>query len=215
MRTREARQAVKGPPPWKIALPARWLVYSVAPLVWLLISTPAHATAIGVFSWSEYTQEECGAGLCGAFFSVGNFSTDPDFSLGALGDTFFDVSVGLQTDGGPMSLLLGDIAPGDSSQSIDDLSGTTIATAALTLAFGLPGSIQLLDELGNEVTALMAPGSLLIDYAASAPPAPIPEPSTLLLLIGGLSALAHARRARPKRLAARPVGPLQRSGEAQ
>jgi hypothetical protein len=215
MATREPRQAVKGPSPWKIALPARWLVYSVAPLVWLLISTPAHATAIGVFNWSEYTQDECDAGLCGAFFFVENFSTDPDFSLGALGDTFFDVSVDLQTDGGPMSLLLNDIAPGDSSQSIDDLSATTIATAALTLTFGLPGSIQLLDELGNEVTALMAPGSLLIDFAASEPPAPVPEPSTLLLLIAGVSVLSRARRARPKRLAVIPAGPLQHSGESR
>jgi hypothetical protein len=208
MATREARPAVKGPSPWKIALPARWLVYSVAPLVWLLLSTPAHATAIGDFNWGEYTQEQCNDfGLCGAFFSVGNFSTDPDISLGALGDTFFNVSVGLQTDGGPMSLLLGDIAPGDSSQSIKDLTGTTITTAALTLIFGLPGSIQLLDELGNQVTALTAPGSLLIDYAASEPPASVPEPSTLLLLIGGLSVLTHARRARPKRLAVRAADP--------
>ena len=208
MATREAREAVKGPSPWKIALPARWSVYSVALLGWLLISTPAHATPIGDFNWSEYTQEQCDAGLCGAFFFVGNFS---DISLGALGDTFFDVSVGLQTNGGPMSLPLGDIAPGNSSQSIDDLSGTTIATAALTLTFGLPGSIQLLDEFGNEVTELTAPGSLLIDYAAS----PVPEPSTLLLLVGGLSVLARARWARPKRLAVRPADPLQRSGESQ
>ena len=209
MATRDAREAVRGCSPWKIVLPGRWLVYSVVPFVWLLISTPAYATAIGVFSWDEYTQEQCDVGLCGAFFSVGNFSTDPALSLGGLGDTFFNVSVGLQTDGGPMSLLLGDIAPNTSSQSIDDLSSATIATAALTLSFPLPGSIQLLDELGNEVTALTAPGSLLIDYAASEPPTPVPEPSTLLLVIGGLSGLVHARRARPKRPAERPAGPLQ------
>jgi hypothetical protein len=192
------------------------LACTFAPLVWLLISTPAHATAIGIFDWSEYTQEQCNVGLCGAFFSVGNFSTDPDVSLGALGDTFFNVSVAVQTDSGPMSLLLGDIAPGNSSQSIDDLSGTTIAAAALTLSFGLPGSIQLLDEFGNEVTGLTAPGSLLIDYAASEPPTPVPEPSTLLLLIGGgFSVLARARRARPKRLAVRPADSQQRSGESQ
>lgn len=207
MATREARQAVKSPSPWKIALPARWLVSSVAPLVWLLTGTPAHATAIGAFNWIEYTQEQCDVGLCGAFFFVHNFSTDPDISLGALGDTFFNVSVGLQTEEGPMDLLLGDIAPGDSSQSFDDLSGTTIATAALTLVFGLPGSIQLLDESGNEVTGLTAPGSLVIDYAPSEPPASVPEPSTLLLLIGGLSVLAPARWARPKRLAVRPADP--------
>jgi len=186
---------------------ARRFAYGVAPLLCLLFSTPAYATAIGVFNWSEYTQEECDAGLCGAFFFVGNFSTDPDISLGALGDTFFNVSVGLQTDGGPRSLLLGDIAPGESSQSIDDLFGTTIATAGLTLTFGLPGSIQLLDEFGNGVTGLTAPGSLLIDYAAPEPPAPVPEPSTLLLLIGGLSVLPHARRSRLQRLAVGPRHP--------
>jgi hypothetical protein len=191
-------------------------VYGVAPLVWLLLSAPAHATAIGIFNWSEYTQEDCDVvGLCGAFFSVGNFSTDPDISLGLLGDTFSNVSVDLQTDVGPMSLLLGDIAPDNSSQSIDDLSGTIIATATLTLSFGLPGSLQLLDEFGNEVAGLTAPGSLLIDYADSEPPAPVPEPSTLLLLIGGLSMLARARQTRPKRLAGRHADPLQRSGESQ
>jgi hypothetical protein len=207
MATREARQAVKGPSPWKIALPARWFVYSVAPLVWLLIVTPAHATAIGTFNWSEYTQEDCDVGLCGAFFFVHNFSTDQDISLGALGDTFFNVLVGVQTEEGPMDVLLGDIAPGDSTQSFEDLSATTIATAALTLVFGPPGSIQLLDESGNEVTGLTAPGSLVIDYAASEPPDPVPEPSTLLLLIGGLPVLAHAGRARPKRLAVKPADP--------
>ena len=198
MATSGAREAVKGPSAWKIALPARWLVYSAAPLIWLLISTPAHATAIGIFNWDEYTQEQCDVGLCGAFFAVGNFSTDP-VSLGGLGDTFFNVSVGLETVAGPMSLPLGDIAPGNSSQSIDDLFGVSIAAAALTLSFGLPGSIQLLDEFGNQVTGLTAPGSLVIDYAASEPPTPVPEPSTLLLLIGGLSGLVHTRWARSKR----------------
>jgi hypothetical protein len=208
MATREARQAGKGPSPWKSALPARRWVSSIALLACLLINTPAHAMPIGAFNWFEHTQDECDAGLCGAFFFVNNFSTDPDISLGAQGDTFINVSIGLQTDGGPMSLLLGDIAPGNSSQSIDDLSVTTITAAALAFSFGPPGSIQLLDELGNQVTGLTAPGSLLIDYVASEPPAPVPEPSTLLLLIGGLSVLAHARRARPKRLALRPADPL-------
>ena len=201
MATSETRQAVRGLSPWKIARRARWVVCTVAPLVWLLISAPAQATPIGTFNWNEYTQDECNVGLCGPFFSVENFSTDPAISLGALGDTFSNVSIGLQTDQGSISLLLGDIAPGNTSQSIDDLSGTAIATAALTLFFAQPGSIQLLDALGNQVTALTAPGSLLIDYVAPGP-APVPEPSTLLLLIGGLSVLALARGSRLKRLAA-------------
>lgn len=203
-----ARHAVKRPPPWTVALPARWFVYTVAPLVWLLISTPAQATAIGTFNWSEHTQDECNAGLCGVFFSVDNFSTDPDISLGALGDTFFNVSVNLQTDGAAKSLPLGDIAPGDSSQSIENLSLTNIASAGLTLIFGQPGSIQLLDAFSTQVTELTGPGSLLIDYVASGPPSSVPEPSTLALLIGGLSVLARARRVRPKRLGVRPADPL-------
>src|SRR5690348_17541134 len=91
MATRDARHAGKGLSPRKVALSARWVVCSVAPLVWLLISAPVHAAPIGVFSWSEYTQDQCDTvDLCGAFFFVGNFSTDPDISLGALGDTFFN-----------------------------------------------------------------------------------------------------------------------------
>src|SRR5262245_25226752 len=136
MATRKVRLVVKGLSLWKIALPVRWLVSSVALLGCLLINTTAHAESIGDFNWSEHTRPECAVGLCGPFFFVDNFSTDPVISLGPLGDTFYNVSVGLQTDRGPLSLFLGDIAPGNSSQSIDDLFGTTIATAALTLTFG-------------------------------------------------------------------------------
>ncbi len=164
----------------------------------LLVHTTAHATPIGDFSWNEHTQVECDAGLCGAFFSVANFSDDPIFSFGLLGDSFFDVFVNLQIEGVTQSLSLGDIAPANSSQSFEDLFGVTIASAGLTLTFGipgLPGFIQLLDQDGNIVTALTAPGSLLIDYAADTV-AQVPEPSVMLLFASGLVGLALARRAR-------------------
>jgi hypothetical protein len=164
----------------------------------LLIHTTVYAIPVGDFSWNEHTQEECDAGLCGAFFSVGNFSNDPDISLGLPGNSFFDVFVDLQSDVGPLSLFLGEIAPGNSGQSIEDLFGATIISAGLSMTFGapeLPGSIQLLDQDGNIVTALTAPGSLLINYATEGA-AKVPEPSALLLLGSGLVGVALWRKAK-------------------
>ena len=156
----------------------------------LLIHAPANAIPIGDFNWTEHTAEECDAGLCGALFSVDNFS-DADFSLGFPGDSLIGVLVNLQTDAGALSLSLGDIAAGGSSQSIDPLADFTISSAALKLIFGapeLPGTIQFLDEAGAVVAALTGPGSLLIDFTARVepPPTSVPEPSTLVLIVGGL-----------------------------
>jgi len=188
----------------KIARSARWATSTVAFLGCLLIHTNAGAIPIGDFNWSEHTDSECDSGLCGAFFSVDNFSDDPDFSLGPPGASFFNVSVDLLTSGGVLlaPLVLGDIDPG-AGQSIDDLSGAALASAALTFTFGLPGSIQLLDEAGNVVTSLTGPGSALIDYTAAA--VVVPEPSTLLCFVGGLVALAYERRIkRRNRASGRP-----------
>ena len=159
----------------------------------LLAHSQAHAIPIGNFSWDEPAECEL---FCGPTFSVGNFSTD--FDLGPLGDSFFGVVVNLATNAGPLDLLLGDIDPGASSQSIEDLFGVVVTSAGLTLRFAvpsLPGLVQLLDQDGNVTTALTAPGSLLIDYALQVvEPVPVAEPSTLLLLAGGLIAAAARRR---------------------
>src|SRR5882672_3484446 len=133
-----------------ICAPINRTLSVVALLVCSLIHAPANAIPIGDFNWSEHTPEECDAGLCGAFFSVDNFSAE-DFSLGLLGDSFFGVLVNLQTDDG-------------ASLSLEPLFGVIISSASLKLIFGAPellGSIQLLDEAGAIVAALTAPGSLL------------------------------------------------------
>jgi hypothetical protein len=169
----------------------------------LAIQTAAQAIPIGDFSWSEHTEDECAADLCGVFFSVGNFSSldDPSLGLGLLGGSFFDVFVELQTGDGPRSLSLGSEIPSfDSRQSFEDLSALTVLSAGLRLAFvvpTLPGSVRLLDADGNVVAGLTAPGFLTIDYAIDeVVPVPVPEPSALLLLAGGLIGMAVGRRAR-------------------
>ena len=174
---------------------------AVALLGAFLVHTSVNAIPIGDFNWAEHTPAECDAGLCGPLFFVDNFSTE-DFSLGLLGDAFFGVTVNLDTDSGATSLDLGDILPGGSGQSIDDLFGAIINSASLKLVFGspaLPGSIQFLDEAGAVVAALTGPGSLLIDYVAPIePPTQVPEPSTLLLAVGGMLMLVHRRRQKPQ-----------------
>jgi len=160
----------------------------------LMIHTTAQAITIGVFTWDQYPEEQCSAQLCGPFFSVEN---DSNFFLGEPGASFSNVSVDLLTDGGALSLPLPDILAGDASQSSPfDLAGVTVLSAGLSLSFGLPGSIQLLDDGGNVVSALTGLGSLLIDYSASV--VQVPEPPLPLLLVSGLVLLAYQRRLRPK-----------------
>jgi hypothetical protein len=171
---------------------------SVAVLVGgLAIQTAAQAIPIGDFNWTVHSDEECldGAGLCGPLFSVGNFSTE-SFALGLLGASFFDVFVDLEADGSP-SLSLGlEIGPGASGQSIDPLAGLDILSAGLRLTFapGVPGFIRLLDPEDNVVAGLTAPGSLLIDYVIREVVVPVPEPSTLLLLMSGVMGIALRRK---------------------
>jgi hypothetical protein len=181
----------------------RWakLFSSVISLVsLLLVPVAAHAVPVGEFSWNEYSQDDCDLLLlCGPFFSVGNGSNNPEASLGPLGAAFVDVFVDLETGGGLQSFSLGEIAPGDSRQTIEDLLGVQILSAGLRLTFGvpeLPGLIRLVDQDRNPVTALTTAGLLSIDYTAPEEPVSVPEPSTLLLLGSGFAGIALWRKTR-------------------
>ena len=159
------------------------LVRAAAALIGGLALQPAaHAIPIGDFSWNEHNEAECEAGLCGAYFSVANFSDA----------SFFDIFVDVQTDTVLSSLSLGEVASGAASQSIDDLFGLSLLSATLRLTFAA-GPIQLLDFDGNPVAGLTAPGSLLIDFSAATS---VPEPPTALLFAVGLLALGLGRKAR-------------------
>ena len=134
------------------------LVRAAAALIGGLALQPAaHAIPIGDFSWSEHNEAECEAGLCGAYFSVANFSDA----------SFFDIFVDVQTDTVLSSLSLGEVASGAASQSIDDLFGLSILSATLRLTFAT------------------APGSLLIDF--SAPTSVPEPPTALLFAAGLLA----------------------------
>jgi len=159
----------------------------------LALQPAARAIPIGDFSWNEHTDDECVAGLCGAFFSIGNFS---DASFPPLGASFFDVFVDLDT--GSSLSLGGEIAAGTSSQSTDDLFGLSIFSAVARLTFAVPtqsGLIQFLDLDGNAVFGLTAPGALLIDYRID-DAVPVSEPSPLLLFVAGLIGVGLVRKAR-------------------
>ncbi len=196
--TKKARDVPKS-----LRVPISRILPAVALLVCSLIHAPANAIPIGDFVWSDHTSAECESGLCGPFFFVDNFGTE-DASLGLLGDSFFNVLVNLQIGGVAQSVSLGEEIPAFGfGQSIDELFDA-ISSAGLSLTFGaprLPGSVRLLDD-GAVVAALTAPGSLTIDYIAPViepPPVSVPEPSTLLLLVGGWVGFAGLKKRRPAR----------------
>jgi hypothetical protein len=156
-------------------------------LVCCLGTTRADASPIGIFTWT-------GDDLFGPLFTVENFSADISESLGSPSASFSSIFVDLVfADGTPASSLLlasigdpGDttIDPGEVAQNFALPLSFAIESASLRLAFPLDGTIALLDANGAPLTSLTAINSgATIDFT---PPAPIPEPATMLLVGSGL-----------------------------
>jgi hypothetical protein len=168
----------------------------------LLAPTRAAAIPIGSFGWDD----TCGSfdPLVGACFSVVNLS---EFTL-STPLTFGNVLIHLQTGGGEVTLSLGDVV--SSAVTTTDLRDFTITAATLTFDVGLPGILTLLDEAAAPIASLfdLVPvqsedlggianiRTATIDFT---PGAAVPEPGTLMLLIGGLAMLAVRGRRRARR----------------
>jgi hypothetical protein len=138
-----------------------------------IFSSLCHASTIGVFGWND---DE----TFGPIFSVENFSSDPNLSLGPPGTLFSNVAVTLVTDQGNQSFELGSIDPGTSRQTIDDLSGFVITSASLDFDLTISGTL---------ITPILtsANTSVLIDFTPFTPPSPVPIPSSFFLMGSALA----------------------------
>jgi PEP-CTERM motif len=139
---------------------------------------------------------------CGPMVDVGTFSWDPDFGFGPTftvqnlpgsGGDFADVLVLLTlTDASIFSVDLGTVAQGESAQTSVDLSGLQIDFGNLSLTFNSPGTSNPL--LGTvTVASLLAEDAVeAIRFAPDA--APVPEPSSVLLVASGMAGWFLSRR---------------------
>ena len=133
-------------------------------------------TTVGAFSWDL-------DGLFGPIFTVENLvGSGFDFTNVLVHATLADNSTQL--------FDLGTIAEGQIAQTFDDLSSLAISFATLTLdAVFLGPPIQ--GTIGvAPVTAI--PDSQAIVFSTAAP-TPVPEPSTWLLLGGGIAVVVWRR----------------------
>ena len=148
-------------------------------VVMLCASAPVRAATIGTFSWNDDP-------VFGPLFTVENF--------GGSGIDFGDASISATLDdASTLSFDLGTILAGDIRQTFEDLSSFSIVFATLTL-----NPIFSASPAGIVTVAPLAfiGDSKPIDFAPSA----VPEPSTLLLVTGGVVMTIVRYRRRSRRL---------------
>lgn len=135
-------------------------------------------TTIGAFTWDLDA-------VFGPIFTVENLvGSGFDFTNVAVHATLADNSTQV--------FDLGTISEGQIAQTFDDLTALAISFATLTLdAVILGAPIQ-----GTIAVAAVSaiPDSQAIVFSTAASPTPVPEPSTWLLLGGGIAALVWRRR---------------------
>jgi hypothetical protein len=185
----------------------------------LLLASPASASPIGFFSFDVddvfgpffSVENTSGGPLAGTpptaftdvvvhLFAFGS-EVFPDVCCNPDGTTFLSALVL-----NPFDLTDRDV-PAEAglntrTTAFTDLSALTFDSATLSFGFALPGTVTVasLDVLGvlgchaaGDCTGV-APASHPIEFTAAAEATPVPEPTTLLLVGGGLVACLRRRR---------------------
>jgi hypothetical protein len=153
-------------------------------LALLLCAAEASATPIGVFSFAVD-----GDPNIGPFFTVENLA-DPSASFSnVIIDLFSNLSL-------VVSLSLGDLAPLTLVQTLDDLTALSFDAAFLTFGFGsgvvanvVLTALSFLCDGTTCSSPFAGPVSTSIDFD----PGNIPEPSALLLVATGVTAVLRGR----------------------
>jgi len=143
-------------------------------------------TTIGAFSWDLDA-------LFGPIFTVENH-------LGS-GFDLTDVLIhATLADSSTLLFDLGTIADGQIAQTFDDLSSPAIDFASLTFTAVFLGTDPISGTAHVAPVTFVGDSQEIVFSTATAPPAPVPEPSTWLLFGGGAALVAWRSRRAARRV---------------